>query len=132
MEPWKILDGWLNAIAFCDGLQGVVPLLWSGKRYAGSPDGGDEDIVAWAYQRPGGGRSFAFTGLDAHSAWSHAGLRRLIVNGILWSAGLEVPANGFAADASESILQSYLTPRRSRLGRLPRKLWQRLTASRRW
>ena len=132
VEPWKILDGWLNRIAFSDGLRGVVPLLWSGKRFAGSPDGGDDDIVAWAYERPGRGRSFAFTGLDAHSAWSHAGLRRLIVNGILWSAGVEVPETGFPVDIDEAVLRTYLTPRRSRLTILPRKLWRRWTASPRW
>ena len=132
VEPWKILDGWLNGISFSSGLRGVVPLLWSGKRFAGSQLGGDENIVAWAYERSGGGRSFAFTGLDAHSAWSHTGLRRLIVNGILWSAGVEVPRNGFPVEASASTLQSYLTPRHSRFARLPRKIWRRLTGSPRW
>jgi len=132
VEPWKILDGWLNHIVFSDGLRGVAPLVWSGKSFAGSPDGGDGDIVAWAFMRPDGGRSFTFTGVDAHSAWSHSGLRRLIVNGILWSAGAEVPETGFPVDIDDAVLRTYLTPRHSRLGILPRKLWRRLTAPPRW
>lgn len=131
VEPWTIRDGWLNRISFREGMDGVTPLLWSGRRRGGSPDGGVADVVAWAYDRPGGGRSFAFTGLDAHSAWSHAGLRRLVVNGILWSAGLAIPEAGAPVDTDAASLETCLTPRGSILAALPRKLWHNL-AGRRW
>lgn len=139
VAPWSIRDGWLNGIVFNEGMDGVTPLLWSGRRCAGAPEGGVGDIVAWAYDRPGAcagprsssGRSFAFTGLDAHSAWSHAGLRRLVVNGILWSAGLEIPGEGAPAAADAVALDACLTPRGSRLAALPRKLLHGL-AGRRW
>jgi hypothetical protein len=131
VAPWSIRDGWLNGIVFTEGMDGVTPLLWSGRRHGGSPDGGAADVVAWAYERPGGGRSFVFTGLDAHSAWSHAGLRRLVINGILWSAGLEIPGLGAPVDADAAALDACLTPRSSRLAALPRKLWHGL-AGRRW
>jgi hypothetical protein len=132
VTPWRIRDGWLNGIVFTEGMSGVTPLLWSGRRYGGSPEGGADDVVAWAYERSGGGRSFAFTGLDAHSAWSHAGLRRLVVNGILWSAGVDVPGNGAPVDVDEVTLQACLTPRGSRLAGLPRKVWRRLAGAARW
>ena len=132
VQPWKILDGWLSGIVFNDGMPGVTPLLWSGRRHGGSAEGGNSDIVSWAYERPDGGRSFVFTGLDAHSAWCHAGLRRLIVGGILWSAGLEVPEAGAPVDADAVLLNSYLTPRSSPLLKFPRKLLRRLTRSPRW
>ena len=132
VESWNILDGWLNAIDFQEGMQGITPLLWSGRRFAGSPDGGDGDIVSWAYERPGGGRSFAFTGLDAHSAWSHIGLRRLLVRGILWTAGIDIPAAGAPVEADSAMLQSFLTPRRSRMFTLPRKIWRRMAGPPRW
>lgn len=109
--PWKITDGWLNELQFVDGLSGVVPLVWSGKVYQGTRSGREADIVGWAYQRPGGGRSFAFTGLDAHAAWSLPGMRQLMVNGILWSAGAEIPANGAPSAIDEQRLAGYLTPR---------------------
>jgi Trehalose utilisation len=111
VEPWKINDGWLNGIAFVEGMRGVTPLVWSGKEYQGSRAGLDRDIVAWSYDRRDHGRSFVFTGLDAHSAWSHVGLRKLMVNGIVWSAGIEIPSGGIACDIESSQLDSMLTPR---------------------
>jgi len=132
VEAWRIRDGWLNGIAFRQGLDGITPLLWSGRRAGGSPAGGEQDIVAWAFDRPDGGRSFVFTGLDAHSAWAHAGLRRLVVNGILWSAGAAIPAGGAPVETDATALDACLTPRRSPLAALPGKLLHKLAAGRRW
>ena len=112
MTPWKINDGWLNGIQFVDAMKGITPLVWSGKEYAGSRAGLDKDIVAWSYERPAGGRSFSFTGLDAHSAWSLPGMRQLVVNGVLWTAGIEIPETGAANEIDESQLDSMLTPRK--------------------
>jgi Trehalose utilisation len=111
VEPWKINDGWLNAIRFVDGMKGVTPLVWSGKEYAGSRAGLDRDIVSWSYDRPDGGRSFSFTGLDAHAAWKLAGMRKLVINGILWTAGVEIGANGAACDITDEQIDAMLTPR---------------------
>lgn len=114
VQPWKIKDGWLNEIQFVDGMRGITPLVWSSRKYGGSSEGGAADVVSWTYDRPGGGRSFCFTGLDAHSAWSVPGVRQLIVNGILWSAGLSVPTGGAPCAADETVLKGHLTPRGSR------------------
>ncbi len=114
VAPWKINDGWLNAIQFVDGMKGITPLVWSGKEYAGSRAGLDKDIVAWSYERPNGGRSFSFTGLDAHSAWSLPGMRQLVVNGVLWTAGIEIPATGAASEIEESKLNAMQTPRQTK------------------
>jgi hypothetical protein len=111
VQPWKINDGWLNELVFVDDLTGITPLVWSGKVYQGSRSGRTADIVGWAYQRPDGGRSFNFTGLDAHSAWSLPGMRQLMVNGILWSAGIDIPLSGAPNKISEEQLTSFLTPR---------------------
>ncbi len=111
IEPWKINDGWLNGIDFVEGLRGITPLVWSGKEYKGSRAGLDRDIVAWAFDREKGGRSFVFTGLDAHSAWTLPGVRKLIVNGVLWSAGVDIPSEGISCDIEESQLDAMLTPR---------------------
>ena len=84
-------------------------------------------MVCWAYERPEGGRSFCFTGLDAHAAWSVSGVRQLVVNGILWSAGLAVPAAGAPCAVEREALREYLTPRRFRgtkkLRKLARAAW---------
>lgn len=111
VTPWKINDGWLNELQFVDGQSGIAPLVWSGKTYQGSRSGRDADIVGWAYQRPAGGRSFSFTGLDAHAAWSLPGMRQLVVNGILWSANVDIPTTGAPCAIEEKLLAEYLTPR---------------------
>ncbi len=114
VTPWKINDGWLNVIVFVDQMQGIVPLVWSGKEYAGSRAGLNDDIVGWAYERPRGGRSFSFTGLDAHSAWSQLGMRQLVVNGVLWTASVELPATGAKCEIPESDLAALQTPRQEK------------------
>jgi len=114
VRPWWIRDGWLNRIEFGADAAGVVPLLWAGPRHRGSRAGGPADVVCWAWERPDGGRSFCFSGLDAHSAWSVPGLRQLVVNGILWSAGLPVPAAGAPCAADAAAIDRYRTPRRGR------------------
>ena len=111
VTPWKINDGWLNGIQFIDAMKGITPLVWSGKEYAGSRAGLDKDIVAWSFERPNGGRSFSFTGLDAHSAWSLPGMRQLVVNGVLWTAGVEIPETGAANEIGEKQLIAMQTPR---------------------
>ncbi len=111
VEPWKINDGWLNGIEFVEGMKGITPLVWSGKEYAGSRAGLDRDIVAWSYDRENGGRSFVFTGLDAHSAWKLPGVRQLVVNGVVWSAGIEIPRSGVRCAIDDTELDAMLTPR---------------------
>lgn len=124
VDAWTIRDGWLNQIRFTDGMRGVTPLVWAGPQHLGSSAGGAADVVSWTYERAGGGRSFCFSGLDAHSAWAAPGLRRLVVNGILWSAGLTVPEAGAPCAIDAETLPSYLTPRGSR-GAWLRKILRR-------
>ncbi len=111
VEPWEITDGWHNRLQFVHGMRGVTPLLWSSAQHRGSSAGGDADVVAWTYERSAGGRAFGFTGLDAHSAWAVGGVRQMLVNAILWSAGLTIPAQGAPCAVSSRELESYLTPR---------------------
>ncbi|MBI2815193.1 MAG: cupin domain-containing protein [Opitutae bacterium] len=53
-------------------------------------------VVAWAFERPAGGRAFGFTGLHYLSALAMPPMRQLLVNAIAWSAHLEVPRGGIA------------------------------------
>jgi type 1 glutamine amidotransferase len=91
-------DGWLYNLHFAPS--GVTPIL-SGlipDKARTTADAkahrGRAEVVAWAFERSGGGRSFAFTGCDLHSNWALESQRRLVINGILWSAGLPVPEGG--------------------------------------
>ncbi len=126
VQPWRIRDGWLNHIQFVDGMHGVTPLVWSSRKHGGSNAGGTADVVSWTYDRPDGGRSFCFTGLDAHSAWSVPGVRQLVVNGILWSAGVSVPVHGAPCVADVTTVNRYLTPRTPKTRRPFDELWRRL------
>ena len=50
--------------------------------------------VAWVYERPGGGRGFGFTGGHFHWNWGNDNFRKVVLNAIVWTAGLEVPEGG--------------------------------------
>ena len=52
-------------------------------------------VVSWAYQRDDGGRGFVMGGVDFHvNLQQHDDYRRFLLNGIVWAAGIEVPAEG--------------------------------------
>jgi trehalose utilization protein len=57
---------------------------------------GMPEHVAWAYQRPDGGRGFGFTGGHVHWNYAHNQLRKLLLNAFCWIAEIEVPAGGVA------------------------------------
>ena len=55
---------------------------------------GREETIGWTFERSGGGRSFGFTGGHFHWNWGHEHYRRLVLNGIAWSAGVKIPERG--------------------------------------
>jgi type 1 glutamine amidotransferase len=55
---------------------------------------GNREMVAWAYERPGGGRSFGFSGLHFHENWRLPEYRRLVTQGVLWTMNLPIPDKG--------------------------------------
>jgi hypothetical protein len=102
------LDGWLFNLHFAPGavplVSGAVPdkmrTTADAKAHAGRAE-----VVAWAYERANGGRSFAFTGCDLHRNWLVESQRRLVTNGILWSAKMEIPASGAAVPMTPAQLK---------------------------
>lgn len=62
-----------------------------------------DHVVGWTYERPQGGRSFGFVCGHFHDNFGETGFRKAIVNGILWTAGVEVPRDGapVAIDAKD-------------------------------
>lgn len=46
---------------------------------------GQPQTVAWAWDRPDGGRSFGFSGLHFHENWQRPEYRRLVKQGVLWT-----------------------------------------------
>lgn len=60
-----------------------------------------EQTVAWAIERADGGRGFGTTMVHSLDSLRHEGLRKLLLNGIAWAAGAEVPAEGLQVAFSE-------------------------------
>ncbi len=59
---------------------------------------GKAHTVAWAWERPDGGRSFGFTGLHFHENWKRKEYRRLVAQGTLWTVKLPIPEKGLAVE----------------------------------
>ncbi len=59
---------------------------------------GKPETVAWAWERPAGGRSFGFSGLHYHDNWKRVEYRRVVTQGVLWALKLPVPEGGLALE----------------------------------
>ena len=66
-------------------------------------------VVAWAYQRDDGARGFVFGGVDYHDNMLIDDYRKFLLNGIVWAASLDVPADGVASATPEDI-EPYVAP----------------------
>jgi len=108
VTPFKIDDGYLFKLRFVPEMKGVTPLLRTVSPKAASQELTDDSIVAWLYERPNGGRSFTFTGTHLHASYAEAGYRRFLVNGILWTAGLEIPNSGAPVELEPADVPRYL------------------------
>jgi hypothetical protein len=111
MVPFELLkDGWLYNLHFAE--KGITPVLncrmpdSSRKTADAKANTGRAETVAWAYERTNGGRSFGFTGCDLHANWADANQRLLVLNGILWTAKIEVPASGLTSEVTPEALKS--------------------------
>lgn len=120
VKPFSLFDEWYFHLRFLHDLSTeeilekgvfsqVVPILVCipPDEVKSEPDGehsgnptvrnrkGLSEIVACAVQREDGGRGFLFTGGDVHWNFRHPDYRNILVNGILWTTGVEIPESGF-------------------------------------
>ncbi len=108
VKPFAIDDEWYYHMRFRENLEGVTPILTavppdSTRREGNDPHGANPTVrarkgmpehVAWACERPDGGRGFGFTGGHTHWNWACDGFRTVVLNAIVWVAGLDVPKGG--------------------------------------
>jgi hypothetical protein len=108
LRPFTISDEWYYHMRFPEGMKGVTPILTTvppdsthqagNDAHGANPHvfarKGKPEHLAWAYERPDGGRGFGFTGAHFHWNWGCDSFRTAVLNGIVWTAGLEVPAGG--------------------------------------
>jgi len=127
VQPFQISDEWYYHLRFVDGMKGVTPILTAVPNEATltRPDGphegnpavraavsrGEPQILAWALERADGGRGFGFTGGHYHRNWGNDNFRKLVLNGIVWLAKAEVPANGVISTVTDEDLKANLDPK---------------------
>jgi type 1 glutamine amidotransferase len=126
VHPFSIVDEWYYNIRFRPEMKGVTPIIVAKpddatrKGTSSSPRGpyphiaaasGRDEVLAWAVERPDGGRGFGFTGGHFHKNWGNPDFRTLVLNAILWSAKLDVPSSGVQCDVSDEELQKNLDPK---------------------
>jgi type 1 glutamine amidotransferase len=114
VRPFTIVDEWYYNIRFAPESKEVTPILKAIPPDATrrTPDAkkhpGREEILAWAFNRANGGRSFGFTGGHFHKNWGDENFRRMVVNAILWTAKLDVPPEGARVELDPSDLDKNL------------------------
>jgi len=127
VKPFKINDEWYFHMRFRDGMKSVTPILSAVppestmSRGDGPHEGnpavreavkrGEPQHVAWACERDGGGRGFGFTGAHFHKNWGDNDFRKLVLNAILWTAKVQVPAEGVSSDVTQEALKENLDPK---------------------
>jgi type 1 glutamine amidotransferase len=65
------------------------------------PEAPKREIVAWGTERKDGGRGFGIVMPHFYRNWANEDLRRFIMNGIVWSAKLNVPRGGVRTPAPD-------------------------------
>ena len=85
-QPFELRDEFYLNLQFAENAQPLLNV---------NVDGEDQ-TVAWVFERPdsNGGRSFGTTLAHFHDNFAIPAFRKAIVNGILWTAHAEVPADG--------------------------------------
>jgi len=129
VQPFTIRDEWYYHMRFQPDMEGVTPILSSlppietltsrakDKNRGSNPavmaavSAGEKQHVAWAYERPNGGRGFGFTGGHFHKNWQQDDFRKTVLNAIVWTAKGDVPADGVPSrtpsDAELELNQDY-------------------------
>lgn len=107
-KPFSIFDEWYFHMRFRENTHGLTPILtavppdWTREKAFGPHSGnpavraakGQPDHLAWAFQRPGPGRGFGLTGFHYNWSLANDSFRAILLNGIAWTAGVEIPAGG--------------------------------------
>ena len=96
-KPYQLHDEFYLNMKFHDGAIPVLKVKVDGK----------DQVVAWVMERPNSheGRSFGTTLGHFHENFGLPDFRRAVVNGILWSAHVEVPENGAPVEVSDKELK---------------------------
>ncbi len=119
VKPFELQEEFYYKIRFRENDSRVQPILLS------RPPGEKQDYpTAWAVERKDGGRGFGFTGGHFYKNWWLDDYRKLILNAIVWTAGITVPEGGVQSHLDPPIKALILTGYHH-----PGHDWRRLTAA---
>ena len=122
VKPFETQDEWYYHMRFPESAEGLTPILSAvpPDSTRERPDGphsnnptvragkGSREVLAWAYERPDGGRGFGCTGAHFHKNWENDDFRRLMLNALVWTSGLDVPSAGVASSVTPEQLAANL------------------------
>jgi type 1 glutamine amidotransferase len=122
VKPFETQDEWYYHMRFREPPTGLTMILTAVPPDATRerPDGphsnnpavragkGSREALAWAYERPAGGRGFGCTGAHFHKNWENEDFRKLMLNALVWTAGLDVPVDGVGSTVSAPDLAANL------------------------
>ena len=91
VKPFTMREEFYYDIRFRGGDGNWVPIWSVATLPATKPHG---NVVAWAVQRKSGSRGFATTCGHFYANWEKADFRKTILNGLAWSAHVEIPDEG--------------------------------------
>lgn len=109
VAPFKLEDEWYYHMRFQNDRTQIASLLETVPPESSlgedGPRSGNPSVrnalknkqpqsLAWAKQDDKGRRGFGFTGGHFHYNWNDESVRKLVLNGIAWTAGLSIPKTG--------------------------------------
>ncbi len=97
LAPFPLREEYYYNIRFREPDPRRVPILTTEIPGESTPQ-----TVAWAVERKDGGRGFGFTGGHFHSNWQVPNFRKMVLNAIAWTAGMEVPSAGVESTLPET------------------------------
>jgi quercetin dioxygenase-like cupin family protein/type 1 glutamine amidotransferase len=104
LKPFELLDEFYPTLTFST-IDKVTPIL-SAKVHIQTRNNqpvfeepASEHVIAWAAERPNGGRSFAFTSGHYLLTFDQPQIRDMLLNAILWTARRDVPPAGATTTA---------------------------------
>jgi type 1 glutamine amidotransferase len=102
MTSFTYEDEFYPTLVFNRDAKRVVPIL-----RANLPKEAPADhILAWAFERPNGGRSFGFTGGHYLASLKQPQIKKMILNAICWTSGRTVPPEGVAVESPAASVQA--------------------------
>lgn len=119
VKPFNLREEFYYNIRFREQDARVKPIILT------RPPGGKQDFaVGWAVERKDGGRGFGFTGGHFYSNWWQPDFRRMVLNAIVWTAKVDVPAGGVESTLPEPVKALIVTGHNH-----PAHEWRKVTAA---